>query len=147
MKLLLDFLPIILFFATFKWAEGRPDEAADWASAHLGFLDTHKHLLLACGASQATAYERSDGVQVQCTVEHNGERRIVPEVWLGHGDAGDRTPELGGAAAVVRADEQGWPVIFFDRVTIKTMRDTGADMMTKYKETARGGLAVNIVEC
>ena len=30
---------------------------------------------------------------------------------------------------------------------IKTMRETGADMMTKYKETSRGGLAVNIVEC
>ncbi|AKM30467.1 L-serine ammonia-lyase [Pandoraea faecigallinarum] len=30
---------------------------------------------------------------------------------------------------------------------IKTMRETGADMKTKYKETARGGLAVNIVEC
>jgi len=30
---------------------------------------------------------------------------------------------------------------------IKTMRETGADMMTKYKETARGGLAVNIIEC
>jgi len=30
---------------------------------------------------------------------------------------------------------------------IKTMRDTGADMMTKYKETSRGGLAVNVVEC
>jgi L-serine dehydratase len=27
------------------------------------------------------------------------------------------------------------------------MRETGADMMTKYKETSRGGLAVNIVEC
>jgi L-serine deaminase len=27
------------------------------------------------------------------------------------------------------------------------MRETGADMKTKYKETARGGLAVNIVEC
>jgi len=27
------------------------------------------------------------------------------------------------------------------------MRQTGADMQTKYKETARGGLAVNIVEC
>ena len=38
MKLLLDFLPIILFFTTFKWAEGRPDQAADWASAYLGFL-------------------------------------------------------------------------------------------------------------
>ena len=30
---------------------------------------------------------------------------------------------------------------------IKTMRETGADMLTKYKETSRGGLAVNIVEC
>ncbi len=30
---------------------------------------------------------------------------------------------------------------------IKTMRDTGRDMKTKYKETARGGLAVNVVEC
>ena len=30
---------------------------------------------------------------------------------------------------------------------IKTMRETGADMSVKYKETARGGLALNIVEC
>ncbi|WP_454862595.1 L-serine ammonia-lyase [Paraburkholderia fungorum] len=30
---------------------------------------------------------------------------------------------------------------------IKTMRETGADMKTKYKETSRGGLAVNIIEC
>jgi L-serine dehydratase len=30
---------------------------------------------------------------------------------------------------------------------IKTMRETGADMSVKYKETARGGLAVNVVEC
>ncbi|GHD13562.1 L-serine ammonia-lyase [Zhihengliuella salsuginis] len=30
---------------------------------------------------------------------------------------------------------------------INTMRQTGADMKTKYKETSRGGLAVNVVEC
>jgi L-serine dehydratase len=30
---------------------------------------------------------------------------------------------------------------------IRTMRDTGADMHDKYKETSRGGLAVNWVEC
>jgi L-serine dehydratase len=30
---------------------------------------------------------------------------------------------------------------------IKTMRDTGADMKDKYKETSRGGLALNVVEC
>jgi L-serine dehydratase len=30
---------------------------------------------------------------------------------------------------------------------IKTMRDTGRDMHAKYKETSRGGLAVNVIEC
>ncbi|MEV2279092.1 L-serine ammonia-lyase, iron-sulfur-dependent, subunit alpha [Nocardiopsis sp. NPDC049922] len=30
---------------------------------------------------------------------------------------------------------------------IKTMRDTGRDMHDKYKETSRGGLAVNVIEC
>jgi L-serine dehydratase len=36
--------------------------------------------------------------------------------------------------------------VSLDKV-IKTMRETGADMKVKYKETSRGGLAVNIVEC
>lgn len=36
--------------------------------------------------------------------------------------------------------------ISLDRV-IKTMKQTGDDMKTKYKETARGGLAVNVIEC
>jgi L-serine dehydratase len=36
--------------------------------------------------------------------------------------------------------------VSLDKV-IKTMRETGADMQTKYKETARGGLAVNVIEC
>jgi L-serine dehydratase len=40
----------------------------------------------------------------------------------------------------------GSHVVSLDNV-IKTMRETGADMKTKYKETARGGLAVNIIEC
>ncbi|MET0699546.1 MAG: L-serine ammonia-lyase [Mycobacterium sp.] len=30
---------------------------------------------------------------------------------------------------------------------IKTMRETGADMQDKYKETSLGGLALNVVEC
>jgi intracellular septation protein len=38
MKLLLDFLPIILFFVTFKYAEGNKDWAADFATRHLGFI-------------------------------------------------------------------------------------------------------------
>ena len=40
----------------------------------------------------------------------------------------------------------GSHLVSLDKV-IATMRQTGADMMTKYKETARGGLAVNIIEC
>lgn len=36
--------------------------------------------------------------------------------------------------------------VSLDKV-INTMRETGADMKRKYKETARGGLAVNIIEC
>ena len=36
--------------------------------------------------------------------------------------------------------------VSLDKV-IRTMRQTGADMKTQYKETARGGLAVNVVEC
>jgi L-serine dehydratase len=40
----------------------------------------------------------------------------------------------------------GTHYVSLDQV-IKTMRETGADMKTKYKETARGGLAVNVVEC
>jgi L-serine dehydratase len=36
--------------------------------------------------------------------------------------------------------------VSLDKV-IKTMKETGADMKVKYKETARGGLAVNVIEC
>ncbi|MEE2043444.1 L-serine ammonia-lyase [Nocardiopsis tropica] len=36
--------------------------------------------------------------------------------------------------------------VSLDKV-IRTMRDTGRDMMDKYKETSRGGLAVNVIEC
>ncbi|MGA8008185.1 MAG: L-serine ammonia-lyase, iron-sulfur-dependent, subunit alpha, partial [Thiomonas sp.] len=49
-------------------------------------------------------------------------------------------------AARMALHGDGRHIVSLDQV-IKTMRDTGADMQTKYKETARGGLAVNIVEC
>lgn len=51
---------------------------------------------------------------------------------------------INAARIALRGD--GTHYVSLDKV-IKTMRDTGADMKTKYKETARGGLAVNIVEC
>ena len=49
-------------------------------------------------------------------------------------------------AARLALQGDGQHVVSLDKV-IKTMRETGADMKTKYKETSRGGLAVNIVEC
>lgn len=51
---------------------------------------------------------------------------------------------VNAARMALRGD--GSHFVSLDKV-IKTMRETGADMKTKYKETARGGLAVNIVEC
>ena len=50
---------------------------------------------------------------------------------------------INAARMALRGD--GSHFVSLDRV-IKTMRDTGADMKLKYKETARGGLAVNVVE-
>jgi L-serine dehydratase len=49
-------------------------------------------------------------------------------------------------AARLSLSGDGKHKVSLDKV-IATMRQTGADMHTKYKETARGGLAVNIVEC
>jgi L-serine dehydratase len=48
-------------------------------------------------------------------------------------------------AARMAMHGDGEHFVSLDKV-IKTMRDTGADMKTKYKETARGGLAVNVLE-
>jgi L-serine dehydratase len=49
-------------------------------------------------------------------------------------------------AARLAGHGDGRHTVSLDQV-IKTMMETGADMKIKYKETARGGLAVNIVEC
>jgi len=51
---------------------------------------------------------------------------------------------INAARMALRGD--GTHFVSLDKV-IKTMRDTGADMKLKYKETARGGLAVNVIEC
>ncbi|MEH0970382.1 L-serine ammonia-lyase [Micromonospora sp. CPCC 205546] len=50
------------------------------------------------------------------------------------------------AAARLALRGDGVHHVSLDKV-IKTMRETGADMKVKYKETARGGLAVNVIEC
>jgi L-serine dehydratase len=51
---------------------------------------------------------------------------------------------INAARMALRGD--GKHVVSLDKV-IKTMRETGADMKVIYKETARGGLAVNVIEC
>jgi L-serine dehydratase len=51
---------------------------------------------------------------------------------------------LNAARMAMKGD--GTHYVSLDNV-IKTMRETGADMKTKYKETSRGGLAVNVIEC
>jgi L-serine dehydratase len=48
------------------------------------------------------------------------------------------------AALALRGD--GKHFVSLDQV-IETMRQTGEDMQSKYKETSRGGLAVNVIEC
>jgi L-serine dehydratase len=49
-------------------------------------------------------------------------------------------------AARLALSGDGRHAVSLDRV-IRTMRETGRDMSTKYKETARGGLALNVVAC
>ncbi len=51
---------------------------------------------------------------------------------------------INAARLAIRGD--GSHFVSLDKV-IRTMRITGADMMRKYKETSRGGLAVNVIEC
>jgi L-serine dehydratase len=51
---------------------------------------------------------------------------------------------INAARLALRSDGQHH--VSLDKV-IRTMRETGADMQTKYKETSLGGLAVNFIEC
>ena len=51
---------------------------------------------------------------------------------------------INAARLALRGD--GSHMVSLDKV-IATMRQTGADMKVKYKETSRGGLAVNVIEC
>ena len=52
---------------------------------------------------------------------------------------------IDAARLALRANSEDMKVSL-DQV-IETMRQTGIDMMEKYKETSQGGLAVNVVEC
>ena len=69
-----------------------------------------------------------------------GQRVVLYSVVQTWGSA----PRPVGSLLALRGD--GRHFISLDKV-IRTMRDTGADMKAKYKETSRGGLAVNLIEC
>jgi len=60
------------------------------------------------------------------------------------------SPRMASEAAVQAASlamrGDGQHIVSLDKVIV-TMRETGRDMASKYKETSQGGLAVNHPEC
>ena len=67
----------------------------------------------------------------------------------GRGRRTERTPivaSTGVCAAQLALHGDGTHLVSRD-MAIETMRQTGLDMMTKYKETSEGGLAVNVTVC
>ncbi len=49
-------------------------------------------------------------------------------------------------ASLLALNQQNIGIVSLDKV-IKTMKATGEDMQNKYKETSKGGLAINVIEC
>lgn len=104
--------------------------------------------------------------QFACALESSGLlnqcRRVTAELYgsLGATGAGHGSPKavilglegespedvnIEGIAARRALHGDGEHFVSLDQV-IKTMRDTGRDMLEKYKETALGGLAINVIE-
>jgi len=82
---------------------------------------------------------------VQCAVEvQRGMARRNQGVPCIERNAMGSVKAINAARLALKGD--GTHFVPLDKV-IETMRQTGADMSTKYKETAQGGLAVNVVEC
>jgi len=110
---------------------------------------------VACSMAAAGLTEALGGtpLQVECAaeigMEHNLGLTCDPVGGLVQVPCIERNAM--GAVKAINASRlallgDGQHKVSLDKV-IKTMRETGKDMMTKYKETARGGLAVNIIEC
>ena len=70
--------------------------------------------------------------------DFTGLERELPDtnIFMGHA--------LNAARLALHGD--GSHFVSLDQV-IRTMRDTGRDMLSKYKETSQGGLAVNAINC
>lgn len=98
--------------------------------ASAGLFIRHVWLMVLVQASSvavcptpAHAFTLSSGREVRCEVWWGGQRLTVAEEYIGNGDVGERHPELGGSAAVVRRRADGSPVIVFDRFILRGFRD------------------------
>lgn len=110
---------------------------------------------VACSMAAGALAELKGGdvIQVECAaeigMEHNLGLTCDPVGGLVQVPCIERNAM--GAIKAINAARLAWRgsgdhKVSLDKV-IKTMWDTGNDMKSKYKETARGGLAVNIIEC
>lgn len=108
----------------------------------------------ACAMAAAGLTEAFHGTPAQCTnaaeigIEHNLGLTCDPigglvQVPCIERNAMAAVKAINASRMARRGD--GKHFVSLDKA-IKTMNDTGKDMMDKYKETARGGLAVNVIE-
>ncbi len=79
-------------------------------------------------AQSARAFTLSDGTEASCQVSRHGRSGDATERWSNYQNINDRDPELGKAVAVVRSDDQGWPVIILDAVAYKQSKAVMAAM-------------------
>lgn len=108
----------------------------------------------ACAMAAAGLTEAFHGTPAQCTnaaeigIEHNLGLTCDPIGGLVQVPCIERNAMASvkaiNASRIARRGD-GTHFVSLDKA-IKTMNDTGKDMMDKYKETARGGLAINVIE-
>lgn len=108
----------------------------------------------ACAMAAAGLTEAFHGSPAQCTnaaeigIEHNLGLTCDPVGGLVQVPCIERNAMAAvkaiNASRIARRGD-GTHFVSLDKA-IKTMKDTGKDMMDKYKETSRGGLAVNVME-
>lgn len=79
-------------------------------------------LFAATAAGHAHAFTLLDGSEMHCVVELAGVRHEVHEEMVGNGRVGERHPDLGGSAAVVRRGADGRPKIVFDTFVLDSIR-------------------------
>ena len=79
-------------------------------------------LMICVVAGEAAAFTLIDGSETRCVIRIDDRDYPVPEEYVGNGRVGERHPELGGSAAVVRRGEGGRPKIVFDRFVLDSIR-------------------------